>query len=290
MDAIADTPPGAPEAASGDPFAAAAGENFPVASRLIRRDLRPAVIAFYRFARAADDVADNPALAPSAKLARLDRFASALGGSPGDPHAADLRRALAGHPRAGEALNAAGRLLVAFRQDARGASYPDWAALRAYCAMSADPVGRFLLILHDEAPETQRPSDALCTALQVLNHLQDLRADRDLLGRVYLPSDLLAEAGARPADLSASVLSPAARAAVDRVLDRCDALLNDAEALPGRIRARGLRGQSTATLVLARSLSRRLRHQDPLARRVKAGRGAFARATAAGLWRATWPR
>ena len=287
MQVTADTLHGAPENDRGpDPLLAASGENFPVASHLIRRDLRPAVLAFYRFARAADDVADDPGLTPFAKAGRLKAFEAGLTGMTGEPHALALRRTLEGHPRQDGLLASAGALLGAFRQDAAGADYPDWAALRAYCAMSADPVGRFLLDLHREDEAAHAPSDALCTALQVLNHLQDLRADRDRLGRVYLPAEWIAAGGARPEDLSAPTLSPAARAAVDRTLDACDVLLGEAAALPGRIASPGLRAQAAATVFLAGRLSARLRRDDPLAGRVRPSGVDFVRAGLLGAWRA----
>ena len=282
--------PGGGAAALPDPLEAARRENFPVASRLIRRDLRPAVLAFYRFARAADDVADDPALPAAEKLARLDAFEAALRGGPGVAHGAALRDALAPLDRGGAALEQAARLLEAFRQDARGAGCPDWATLRDYCARSADPVGRFLLLIHDEDEAASGPSDALCTALQVLNHLQDLRADCTELGRVYLPADWLAAAGAAPGDLAAPSLSPSARRAVDRALDECDGLLSFAAPLPGRIRSPGLRAQAAATLFLARRLSARLRRDDPLHTRVRAPRQAFAMAVLVGLGHAAWRR
>ena len=287
MQATADTLRGGTDVPiDADPLASASGENFPVASRLIRRDLRPAVLAFYRYARAADDVADDPASSKADKLARLAAFEAGLERAGGQHHAIVLRRAVAAHPRGRALLRCALELLGAFRQDARGADYADWAALRAYCALSADPVGRFLLHLHEEGDETHEASDALCTALQVLNHLQDLRSDRDALGRVYLPAAWLAEAGARPADLSAPALSPAARAAVDRTLDACDDLLRDGAALPGLIRSRGLRAQAGATLFLAGRLSARLRRGDPLAGRIRPMAPDFALAGMLGAWRA----
>ncbi len=267
-----------------DIAAAAAAENFPVAFFLIAPRLRPGIAAFYRYARAADDVADDPVATAGVKLAVLDRFEAGLDDRAGGaPEAVALARTLAGNTAAREAARA---LLGAFRQDAAGARYATWDHLAAYCALSADPVGRFLLAFHGEPPATARFSDPLCTALQVLNHLQDLRADRDRLGRVYLPADWLRAAGAVPADLSRGALTPAARIAVDRALDTCDRLIAAAAPLPDAIRARGLRGQAAATLHLARRLSARLRRGDPLARRIAPTRGDFATAALRGALRA----
>ena len=264
------------------PGAAAAGENFPVVGWLTRGTRARAIRAFYAFARGADDVADDPALPAVEKLRRLDRFEAGLDGV-GAPEAAALSAALAGLPQADRARGAARALLGAFRQDARGARYEDWDALAAYCAMSAVPVGRFLLAVHDEGARAEASADPLCAALQVLNHLQDLRADRDALGRVYLPASMLAAAGARAEALSRPTLSPAARRAVDLALDRCDTLVARAAPLPGQVRSRALRAQAAATVSLARRLSARLRAGDPLVGRVRPTRTDFALAGLHGL-------
>ena len=256
---------------------AAADENFPVVGRLTFGRRARAIRAFYAFARGADDVADDPAASVADKLRRLDRYEASLRRG---PESSALVRATSGLAQRRRALDAARALLGAFRQDARGAHYADWAALEAYCAMSAIPVGRFLLAAHDEGDAAEPAADALCTALQVLNHLQDLRADRNRLGRVYLPADMLAAAGSGPRDLSRSALSPGARRVVDAALDRCDALIARAAPLPRSIRSRALRAQAAATLHLARRLAARLRDGDPLARRVRPTRADFA---AAGL-------
>ena len=251
------------------------GENFPVGSLLIRRDLRGVVAAFYCFARAADDVADDPALGSEEKLRRLDHFEAGLDGLAGG---APEGLALHGMP---EPARHARHLLRAFRWDARGGACASWADLLSYCEDSANPVGCFLLDLHGERRGAWEMSDRLCTALQVLNHLQDLKADHLQLQRHYLPAEWLAEEGATFADLAATALSPALRRAVDRTLDRCDELLDGARGLPGALASRRLAGEAATILWLARRLSARLRRGDPLAGRVAPSRLDFARA---GLW------
>jgi squalene synthase HpnC len=243
----------------------AADENFPVASRLIAPRLRPTVAAFYAFARAADDVADAPKLTPEEKRRRLDRYEAALDGGEGPAPALRLRAALAAR---GLDAASARRLLDAFRQDAAVGRYRDWDALMRYCALSAHPVGRFLLALHGEGPEAERPSDALCAALQVLNHLQDLKDDFRKLDRVYLPGDWLRAEGLEVEALAAPAASPALRRVIDRALDGCDALSKAAAPLPKRLRSRRLAVQAAATLALARRLIRRF---DPAARPTPAG-------------------
>lgn len=262
------------------------GENFPVGSVLIRRDLRGVVAAFYRVARASDDVADHPVLSPEEKFRRLEGFDAGLSG---DPCGAAEALALARLGRS-EPVGHARQLLRAFRRDARNEPCATWDDLLAYCEDSANPVGRFLLDLHGESRAAWPKSDALCTALQVLNHLQDLRADHLALGRHYLPTSWMAEEGALLSDLGAPAMSPALRRIADRALDRCDALLDKAEGLPGVLASRRLAGEAATILWLARRLSARLRVGDPLARRVGPSRLDFARAGLSGIAAALGPR
>ena len=167
-------------------------ENFPVASVLVARRHRPAIMAFYRFARAADDAADHPTLAPAEKRAILDRLEATLHGDDEAPDALPLRAALAEREMAPtHALD----LLTAFRQDVDKSRYATFGELMDYCAFSAMPVGRFVLDVHGEARDTWPASDALCAALQIINHLQDCAKDYRALDRCYLPAETLARHG-----------------------------------------------------------------------------------------------
>jgi farnesyl-diphosphate farnesyltransferase len=259
-------------------------ENFPVGSFLIRRDLRVHVHAFYRFARNADDIADNPALAAAEKVRRLDRMEEVLDGAdPADSPAAEAMR---------ESLLATGTtfqhsrdVLHAFRLDATKLRYKDWDDLMEYCRYSASPVGRQLLDLHGEDRATWAPSDALCSALQVLNHLQDCADDYHALDRVYLPREFLSDCGCRIQDLDAASATNGMRSTIDRLLDGTDVLIEKARALPPLVRAPGLRRECAVIVNLAERLSARLRAGDPLARRVKLTKSDFAAALLVGLWR-----
>ena len=257
-------------------------ENFPVGSALIRRDLRPHVHAFYAFARNADDIADSPTLAPDDKLARLDRMEAVLRGAAatGAPSATRLRASLAA---TGTTDIHARELLIAFRRDATERRTVDWDALHDYCRYSAMPVGRHVLDLHGEDRATWAASDALCTGLQVLNHLQDAAGDLAALDRCYLPQDLLARHGAAVADLRGGAATPALRAVFDALLDRTDTLLAAAGRLPAGVADRRLRLETAVIAGLARRLARRLRREDPLAGRVKLHRTDVAGALAAAL-------
>ena len=243
----------------------AADESFPVASLLLARRHRAAVMAFYRFVRLADDIADDPRLDPDTKLARLDALAAALAGDGGSsPEAAALLAVDRAHGcgRA-EAL----AMLDAFRQDAVKNRTESFDELLAYCARSANPVGRFLLRLHGEGEAPIPAADALCTALQILNHLQDLGDDRAALDRVYLPRTWLARAGGEAA-FFAPRNAAGRRPVLDAVLDRVDGLIDRARVLPSLIGDRRLAVQAGATVAVAAAHARRLRRLDPIATRV----------------------
>jgi len=172
-------------------------ENFPVASLLVPRSLRPAVVAIYRFARAADDVADEGEATPADRLAELARFEQALdviaaGSLPRESLFAELGAVVATHRLPIDLLR---DLLSAFRQDLMTQRYSTHAALVDYCRRSANPIGRLLLHLYGVAtPVNLERSDAICTALQLINFWQDVALDWSK-GRVYLPQEDLARFG-----------------------------------------------------------------------------------------------
>lgn len=253
-------------------------ENFPTASRVLAMPQRAQVMAFYRFVRTADDIADSATLTPEEKLARLDAMERAL-----DDPATAMPEARALHAT-DTGVAEARTMLGAFRQDATVRRYADWAALEAYCARSADPVGRMLLRLHGDGDNTEAnaAADGLCTALQVLNHLQDLTPDRDALDRVYLPEAWLALAGGE-----AAFFDPAnatrRREVLDAALDRTEAALDRAAGLAAPLRSRRLALQSRVTIALARRLLAKLRAADPVTGRVALTKANFAAAFATAL-------
>ncbi|MEM8791188.1 MAG: squalene synthase HpnC [Pseudomonadota bacterium] len=245
----------------------AGDENFPVGSRLIAARHRPHVMRYYAFARGTDDIADNPDLSPEEKVRRLDLCDAGLEPGAAAPDISTrLRDSMA---KTGVDRSCASDLLVAFRWDATKLRYKDWNDLLEYCRYSAHPVGRYLLQLHGESPATAPAGDALCAALQVLNHLQDLGDDRKALDRVYLPQDWMEEEGIDVTHLDAERESPGLRRVIERCLDGTDGLLDRAEPLAGMIRDRRLGAEVAVIQRLARRLSARLRREDPLAGRVK---------------------
>lgn len=244
-------------------------ENFPVGSWLLPAPLRPHVAVFYAFARAIDDIADSAALTPEEKIARLDDFECAVLGRGAEScafakgHA--MRRTL---QRTGITPRHCQDLIDAFRQDAIKSHYATWGELIDYCMRSAAPVGRFLLDLHGGSTHGYGPADALCNALQVINHLQDCQEDFRVLDRVYLPLEWMTEAGTTVAALNEPASSPALRQVMDRTLDGVEALLYEAAPLPRGLRSRRLAMESGAILEIARTLAGQLRSRDPLAGRI----------------------
>jgi len=252
-----------------DQFRSAKGhrdENFPVASLLLAPDHRRPVMSFYRFARAADDVADHPTAGPAEKLAIIERMRATLAGEATDePTALALRQALAARRLGPEhGLD----LLTAFRRDVTQARYAAWDELMDYCRYSAAPVGRMVLDIHGEPRATWPASDALCAALQVINHLQDCGKDRRELDRVYLPLDDLAAAGASVDDLDRPAASPGLRRALAVLAERTQTLLAAARPLSSQVRDGRLRLEIIVIQTLAEDLTRRLARRDPLSERV----------------------
>lgn len=257
-------------------------ENFPVGSALISSRLRPHVHAFYTFARNADDIADSATLHAADKVARLDRMEDVLLGrrDDGSPSALRLRASLR---ETGVTARHTTDLLIAFRCDATKLRYASWDELLDYCRYSAAPVGRHVLDLHGESDVTFGPSDALCTSLQILNHLQDCTKDLKALDRCYLPLDAMGRHGAAIEDVLGARETPGLRCVFDELLSRCDELNARAWDLPRRTRDRRLRIETAVISGLATALTRRLRRGDPVATRVKLTKADAVRSVAGAL-------
>jgi squalene synthase HpnC len=249
-------------------------ENFPVASALIRAEHRPAILAFYNFVRTADDIADHATLPAAEKLALLDRLEATLTGANDDePAGRALRTALAARalsPRHAQDL------LTAFRQDVTKQRYRDWDDLIDYCRYSAMPVGRFVLDVHGESHATWPANDALCAALQIINHLQDCAADYRNLDRVYVPLDALAAAGSNIEALAAPAASPALRVCLVGLAQRTGVLLNDSRTLPMQVNDLRLALEISIIQAYAQRLVGLLTTRDPLSERVHLGKAGFA--------------
>jgi squalene synthase HpnC len=228
-------------------------ENFPVASVLLPKRIRPHVAAVYAFARRADDFADEGDDAPDVRLEKLDdwsrRLHAAARGVPID----DGTEAGAIFVALTETMDACGLdrapfadLLSAFRQDVTTSRYETWDDLFDYCRRSANPVGRIVLAIagyRDAA--LHRASDAVCTALQLTNFWQDVARDWRK-GRLYVPGVIVRGTGAQESDLDRGHLSPDWRVALSRASLRTRELFNEGRGVADGVRGR-LRWELRAT-------------------------------------------
>jgi len=216
-------------------------ENFPVASVLLPKRLRPAVATIYWFARTADDFADEGDDLPAERLARLDAYRAELariaeGLAPRSPRFVELAAVIRRH-----ALPVAPfrDLLDAFSQDVLKRRYGTFDEVLDYCRRSANPVGRLMLQLFGTAdPADVARSDAICTALQLVNFWQDVALDWRK-GRIYLPQDEMARFGVSERHLAEARADAAWQRLMSFQTSRARALLESgaplARTLPGRI-------------------------------------------------------
>jgi squalene synthase HpnC len=210
-------------------------ENFPVASLLLPAALRTPVEVIYRFARAADDFADEGDDAPAVRLAKLDAFRRQLA-APAEPLLREVQRIMSEYALPPQLFR---DLLDAFTQDVTKTRYADYAELLDYCRRSANPVGRLLLHLFKRTSETElRESDAICTALQLTNFWQDAALDF-AKGRIYLPQDEMAAHGVAEAQLAQARCDDSWRSLMRFQVRRTRALMEEGaplgRRLPGRV-------------------------------------------------------
>ena len=241
-------------------------ENFPVASVLIAPRHRPPVLAFYRFVRMADDVADHPTAPADEKLALLETMRASLEGeSDAVREGVTLRAVLAERDLSPvHALD----LLEAFRRDVTKSRYAGWDELIDYCRYSAMPVGRFVLDVHGESPALWPANDALCAALQVINHLQDCGKDYRELNRVYIPEPMLAAAGVDVAALNAPAANPALAEVISALARRNAELLERSRPFARAIKDGRLALEVDLIQTLADDLNTMLITRDPLSQSV----------------------
>jgi squalene synthase HpnC len=223
-------------------------------------------MAFYRFARFADDIADNASASESEKLRLLEEMRTSLvGTSQASPEAVALRKVQIEHGLTDQhALD----LLEAFRRDVTKLRYRDWDELIDYCRYSAMPVGRFVLDVHGESPATWPANDALCAALQIINHLQDCAKDYRDLNRVYIPEDALAKNGLDTAALDQPMAAPALREVIAGLAGRNGLFLTQSRPFAGQIRDSRLALEVDLIQTLAEDLNALLIRRDPLSENV----------------------
>jgi len=256
-------------------------ENFPVASWLIAPRHRGVILAFYNFVRTADDIADHATLPPAEKLKLLDRLeAGLLGANSDDAAAVRLRDALA---ERGLPPKHAQDLIAAFKLDVTKLRYRDWDDLIAYCSLSAMPVGRFVCDVHGESRMVWPANDALCAALQIINHLQDCGEDYRHLDRVYIPQDVLAASGAGVEALGGAAASPQLLDCLHKLAARTERLLGESDDFAVSIADRRLGLEVSVINTLAHRLTHLLQTRDPLSERVHLAMPAVAGLTLAGI-------
>ena len=211
-------------------------ENFPVASLLLPAPLRGPIEIIYRFARSADDFADEGDDPAEVRLRRLNDYRRQLA-EPREPLLRDVAKIIREHELP-VALFA--DLLDAFSQDVTKKRYADFAEVMAYCRRSANPVGRLLLHLFKRTNDSDlRDSDAICSALQLINFWQDVEIDWVKDNRVYLPQDDMARFGVTEQHLGQKICDPAWRALLKFQVDRARELMLSGtglgRTLPGRV-------------------------------------------------------
>jgi len=241
-------------------------ENFPVASLLLPQPQRDAIAAIYAFARTADDYADEAEYAPK-RVALLRGWMAKLDQDPGeDPIFLALDDARRRYRLPKHLLQ---DLVKAFLQDCRKRRYADAQQLRAYCRRSADPVGRLVLRVFDLDDERNvADSDAICTALQLTNHWQDLGKDVSHRDRIYLPQDAMRRHGVTEAQLKGGHFDAKLAALMKEQVDLAESLFAQGQGLPARLPGRlGL--EIRLTLLGGRAILARLRRNgyDSLTRR-----------------------
>ncbi len=241
-------------------------ENFPVASWIIHPRHRALILAFYNFVRTADDIADHATLPAQEKLDRLDRLESSLlGRDDREREGVALRAAFA--TRAMPPKHAQD-LLNAFRLDCTKLRYANWDELIHYCSLSAMPVGRFMLDVHDEDRSTWKANDALCAALQINNHLQDCAKDYRDLDRVYLPQDAMNAAGVNVQMLAKDRATPELLKCLQALARRTEALLDESRSLARDVKDTRLGLEISVIDAFADRIVNLLKVRDPLSENV----------------------
>ena len=244
-------------------------ENFPVGSWLLSQKIRFKILIFYKFARAADDIADSANLSSNEKIKRLNLFKKAIESNKSNKikisKVEDLRKiCIKNKIKINHALN----LLKAFKQDAIKKRYKNWSELIRYCKYSAVPVGRFMIDLHKEKQKAYKYSDPLCIALQILNHLQDCKEDYENLDRVYLPMQFLKKYNVKLSQLKKNVTEKNLRLVFNEILKNTEKLIIEAGKNKKNMKHKHLSLETSFILEIAKKLLQLLKNNDPLKKKV----------------------
>lgn len=243
-------------------------EGLPIATRLMPKRFRAAMLGLFDLARGADTIADDAKLPLEVRCETLIRLRGDLSSHRMEElplfalrHAHDIRAGIM-------PAHFSTALLDAFIQDTFVNRYYNLPDLQAYCHLSTASLGRGFLAIAQEKNANLESSDALCIALQLLNHWRDIRADYNDLGRIYLPQDWLREAGIAPEDLALNVSSYGLKTVYERLDAHISLLLADARHLSPSISNRRVAIHARWLLACAQSWQKQLRAGDPLYRNI----------------------
>ena len=262
-------------------------ENFPVGMMMFNRNIRKIVSDYYRFARYADDIADNPHLKPQNKVDKLYELEEIFTGQKSYKgqklkFVQTLKDEFAKHNLSADLAT---DLLIAFRKDSLGFDYQTWGQLVDYCKYSAAPVGKFMLAVHQENPSTYLPATSLCVALQIVNHVQDLKYDVSLLKRLYLPAEIMKKYHLRTEDLVQDKSSISVQKAVKHIMEKTLGLVKEGSILPELIKSLSLRIEVCIILSLTNIMIKKILKGDILAREIKLSGFDWLRGIVSGIYK-----
>ena len=251
-------------------------ENFPVASFIINKRLRQFIRHFYFFARTSDDIADHEKLTPTEKLKILSYFDKCLKEKK-KTDISVLNKLIITFSCHEFAQVYSRQLLVAFKLDTKKKRYKNWSELINYCKYSANPVGRFFINLtyHEKKKKINnrniifKGSDNLCTALQIINHLQDCQKDYIYLDRVYLPMSYFNKYSIKVDILRRNNNYSKFNDLKKLVIDRVEKLLEDSKKGIDLIEIGRLRKETLIILNIAKRLCFLLKKNNPLEKKIK---------------------
>lgn len=258
-------------------------ENFPV-GMMISSKLKPLVELYYYAARFADNIADSNVLEKKQKLTKLEDISKAFLSPENGNNLPQIRNL--GKMFVRENLDASlyTDLLKAFEKDASGIKIQVWEELIDYCRYSAAPVGRFMLAISDENVSTYLPAENLCVLLQIIDHLSDIKEDLSLLGRIYIPSQIMKEYNVRESDLGLSYTKAEVKNMLHDIVKRLEKMQDDAKILPGLIRSFPLRIEVGVILSLTNSMIKKYKRADILQKAPKPSAIDWLKAVLTGLF------
>lgn len=239
-------------------------EKFPMASFLVSGARRPHLVAFFNFARELDDLSDNTDLMPQDKISKLNLMEQALKGEVNDPSQDTCLRMAASLKVTGVNMKHCLDMINATKQGVEAQEFANWDELLNYCSASVSPIGRYLLDLYGENEKAYPLADALCNALQIINHIQDCRVDYINLDKVNIPKDILSENNVPLSDFEKDQCTDELRQALNQCLEKVSNLLEQASTLPEEISSKSLAVETAVILRVAKKLTKGLRKKDPL--------------------------